>query len=209
MVQGTGIGGRVSKHDIMSLIEAPAPAEAVGSQVEKPYGAASTQDVPRSVPTLAPVAQGTNDQLVPISPIRKIIADRMVLSKATIPHATTIVEVDMTNVVRYRESKKDEFRRRENISLSYVAFVIKATVESLKRYPEVNSEWRGDHILRKGDININVAVDAPDGLTTPVIHRADEKSLTGLSRAINDLALRARNKQLRIEDMQGGTVHGE
>lgn len=210
MVQGTGIGGRVSKHDIMSLIEAPALAEAVGSQVEKPDGAASTQDVPRSVPTLAPVAPiqqapGTNDQLVPISPIRKIIADRMVLSKATIPHATTIVEVDMTNVVRYRESKKDEFRRRENISLSYVAFVIKATVESLKQYPEVNSEWRGDHILRKGDININVAVDAPDGLTTPVIHRADEKSLTGLSRAINDLALRARNKQLRIEDMQGGT----
>ena len=111
----------------------------------------------------------------------------------------------MTNVVRYRESKKDEFRRRENIALSYVAFVIKATVESLKQYPEVNSEWRGDHILRKGDININVAVDAPDGLTTPVIQRADEKSLTGLSRAINDLALRARNKQLRIEDMQGGT----
>jgi 2-oxoisovalerate dehydrogenase E2 component (dihydrolipoyl transacylase) len=111
----------------------------------------------------------------------------------------------MTNVVRYRDSKKDEFRRRENIALSYVAFVIKATVESLKQFPEVNSEWRDDHILRKGDININVAVDAPDGLTTPVIHRADEKSLTGLSRSIHDLALRARNKQLRIEDMQGGT----
>jgi 2-oxoisovalerate dehydrogenase E2 component (dihydrolipoyl transacylase) len=206
LVHGTGIGGRVSKHDIMSLIEAPAPMA-----VETPDGVGLTADPAAPAPTLAPLASpfqhtvGTNDQIVPISPIRKIIADRMVLSKTTIPHATTIVEVDMTNVVRYRESKKDEFRRRENIALSYVAFVIKATVESLKKYPEVNSEWRGDHILRRGNININVAVDAPDGLTTPVIHQADEKSLTGLSRAINDLALRARNKQLRLEDMQGGT----
>lgn len=204
-VQGTGIGGRVSKHDIMALIEAPAPAP-VGSTLERDGAADTVIDMPR--PATAPSLQsvpGSNDQIVPVSPIRKIIADRMVLSKTTIPHATTIVEVDMTNVVRYRESKKDEFRRRESLGLSYVAFVIKATVESLKQYPDVNSEWRGDHILRKGDININVAVDAPDGLTTPVIHRADEKSLAGLSRSINDLALRARNKQLRVEDMQGGT----
>jgi 2-oxoisovalerate dehydrogenase E2 component (dihydrolipoyl transacylase) len=196
-VQGTGIGGRVSKQDILALIELRTTSVAVETPAVAPQ--------PTPSPAPAPSAPDANDEVVPISPIRKIIADRMVLSKTTIPHATTIVEVDMTNVVRYRESKKDEFRRRENVALSYVAFVIKATVESLKEYPDVNSEWGGDHILRKGDININVAVDAPDGLTTPVIHHADEKSLTGLSKSINDLATRARNKQLRVEDMQGGT----
>jgi 2-oxoisovalerate dehydrogenase E2 component (dihydrolipoyl transacylase) len=134
-----------------------------------------------------------------------MIANRMVQSKTTIPHATTMLEVDMTNVVRYREAKKGEFLQREGVPLSYVAFVIKAAVEALKEFPMVNSEWAGDTIMRKSDININVAVDAPDGLTTPVIHHADEKSLAGLSKAIYDLAMRARNKQLRLEDMQGGT----
>ncbi|MBV9278522.1 MAG: 2-oxo acid dehydrogenase subunit E2, partial [Chloroflexi bacterium] len=114
-------------------------------------------------------------------------------------------EVDMTNVVRYREARKDEFRRREGAPLSYVAFVIKATVEALKEFPMVNAEWAGDNIILKKDININVAVDAPEGLTTPVIHHADEKSLAGLSRAVQDLAVRARDRKLRIEDMQGGT----
>jgi 2-oxoisovalerate dehydrogenase E2 component (dihydrolipoyl transacylase) len=210
-VHGTGIGGRVSKHDIMAHIAGPTPALVEEISTRSSGGVVLPQETADTVSQPAPPAPpayrapGANDQIVPISPIRKIIADRMVLSKTTIPHATTIVEVDMTSVVRYRDSKKEEFRRRENIALSYVAFVIKATVESLKQFPEVNSEWRDDHILRKGDININVAVDAPDGLTTPVIHRADEKSLTGLSRSIHDLALRARNKQLRIEDMQGGT----
>jgi 2-oxoisovalerate dehydrogenase E2 component (dihydrolipoyl transacylase) len=115
------------------------------------------------------------------------------------------VETDMSNVVRFRESKKDEFRRREGVPLSYVAFVIKAVVEALKEHAIVNSEWGGDNIIVKKDININVAVDAPEGLTTPVIHHADEKSLAGLSKAIYDLATRARDKKLKIEDMQGGT----
>ncbi len=129
----------------------------------------------------------------------------MVQSKFTIPHATTMMECDMTNVVRYRESKKNEFRQRENVPLSYVAFVIKATVEALKEFPMVNAEWADDNIIMKRDVNINVAVDAPDGLTTPVIHHADERSLAGLSKSINDLATRARNKKLTVADMQGGT----
>ena len=97
----------------------------------------------------------------------------------------------MTNVVRYREAKKDGFQQREGVPLSYVAFVIKATVEALKEFPMVNAEWSGDGIILKRDININVAVDAPEGLTTPVIHHADEKSLAGLSKSIYDLAMRA------------------
>jgi 2-oxoisovalerate dehydrogenase E2 component (dihydrolipoyl transacylase) len=210
-VHGTGIGGRVSKQDIVALIEQQGAPAAVDAPTFETDRASITETTPALVPQprpsapSTPRAPGAKDVIVPISPIRKIIADRMILSTTTIPHATTIVEVDITNVVRYRERKKDEFRRRENVALSYVAFVIKATVEALKEYPDVNSEWGGDHIVRKGDININVAVDAPDGLTTPVIHHADEKSLTGLSKSIYDLATRARSKKLRIEDMQGGT----
>jgi 2-oxoisovalerate dehydrogenase E2 component (dihydrolipoyl transacylase) len=134
-----------------------------------------------------------------------MIADRMVQSVYTIPHAMTMSEVDVTPVVRYRESKKDAFREREGMPLSYVAFVIKAVVEALKDYPLVNAEWGGDHIIRKGEININVAVDAPEGLITPVIHHADDRSLAGLSKAVNDLATRARGRKLRVDDMQGGT----
>jgi len=212
-VTGTGIGGRVSKQDILSFIEqqpsapapvAPAPAAAQAPPAP-PQPIPSLPAAPQPAQPAAVRALGANEELVPVPAIRKMIAERMVLSKTTLPHATTIVEVDMTNVVRFRESKKDEFRQRENVPLSYVAFVIKATVEALKEYPDVNAEWAGDYIIRKGDININVAVDAPEGLTTPVIHHADEKSLAGLSKSISDLAIRARGRKLRIEDMQGGS----
>jgi pyruvate/2-oxoglutarate dehydrogenase complex dihydrolipoamide acyltransferase (E2) component len=206
-VHGTGVGGRVSKADVLATIQARSGISAVETPTE--IRAPAAVPAPDGVST--PSTDGKmnvpagRDEVVHLSPIRKMIADRMVLSATTIPHAATIVEVDMTNVVRYREGKKDDFRRREGVALSYVAFVIKATVESLKEYPDANSEWAGDHILRKGDININVAVDAPDGLTTPVIHHADRLSLTGLSASIVDLAQRARSKKLRIDDMQGGT----
>jgi 2-oxoisovalerate dehydrogenase E2 component (dihydrolipoyl transacylase) len=198
-VAGTGIGGRVSKNDITHFIErrTAAPAPAAPSAPSAPTPPSAAPPAPRDL--------GSNEERIPLSPIRKLIADRMTQSKTTIPHAVTIVEVDMTRVVHYREARKDEFRSREGIALSYVAFVIKATVEALKSYPDVNSEWGGDHIVRKHDLNINVAVDAPDGLTTPVIHHADEKSLAGISRAISDLAARARSKKLTMQDMQGGT----
>jgi 2-oxoisovalerate dehydrogenase E2 component (dihydrolipoyl transacylase) len=194
-VAGTGIGGRVSKNDILQYV----------SQRDSGAGRAGPVTSPASPPVHAPRRPGAAEERIPISPIRKLIAERMTLSKTTIPHAVTIVEVDMTRVVRFREARKDEFRQREGVSLSYVAFVIKATVEAIKEFPNVNSEWGGDHILRKNDINISVAVDAPDGLITPVIHGADQMSLSGLSKAITDLAVRARNKKLTVQDMQGGT----
>lgn len=218
-VPGTGIGGRVSKQDIMSFIDqqqatppASQPQAAASTAAAPPQPAAQPQPAPAAAapPPPRPAEQatrqeGANEELVPLSPLRKIIAERMVQSKFTIPHAMTVVEVDMTNCVRYREAKKDEFRKREGVPLSYVAFVIKATVEALKQFPIVNAEWGGDNLIMKRDININVAVDAPEGLTTPVIHHADERSLAGLSKAIYDLAVRARDKKLKIEDMQGGT----
>jgi 2-oxoisovalerate dehydrogenase E2 component (dihydrolipoyl transacylase) len=229
-VAGTGIGGRVSKHDILSYVEEKqrvqaAPATAARADESGPYPSGRYETVPETPmpaggplpaaprpedvrPTFTVTARreaGANEESIPVPPLRKMIADRMVLSVSSIPHATTNSEVDMTNVVRYRELRKDGFREREGVPLSYVAFVIKATVEALKEFPMVNAEWAGDTIILKRDVNINVAVDAPEGLTTPVIHHADEKSLSGLSKAIYDLAIRARDKKLRIEDMQGGT----
>jgi 2-oxoisovalerate dehydrogenase E2 component (dihydrolipoyl transacylase) len=220
-VPGTGIGGRVSKQDLLAYVEmrqqpAPAAQAATGDPIaaETVGPVTSTAAVPPT-PTPAPTqafAHGPSarelrpgEELVPLSPLRRMIADRMTQSVFTIPHAMTMSEVDVTKVVRYREGRKESFRRQEGVALSYVAFVIKAVVEALKEYPGVNAEWSTDGIIVKKDININVAVDAPEGLTTPVIHRADERSLSGLSKAINDLATRARDKRLKIEDMQGGT----
>lgn len=219
-VPGTGIGGRVSKHDILAYVEQSQGARSAPSAQTQP--AIAAESIERPAPNLPAAATATaapplraqltgtrelssHEELVPITPLRKMIADRMVQSIFTIPHATTMTEVDMTRVVAFREEKKDEFRRLEDVPLSYVAFVIKATVEALKDFPLVNAEWAGDSIILKKDININVAVDAPEGLTTPVIHHADDRSLAGLSKAIYDLAIRARGKKLRIEDMQGGT----
>jgi 2-oxoglutarate dehydrogenase dihydrolipoamide succinyltransferase (E2 component) len=215
-VPGTGLGGRVSKQDILAFVEQREKAAATAPHlqpadiferdkrpaVQAPPRAPAAPPAPPAQPARQP---GPNEELIPVSPLRKMIAERMVLSKSTIPHATTMAEVDMTSVVRFREARKDEFRAREGVPLSYVAFTIKATVEALKEFPMVNAEWAGENIILKKDININVAVDAPEGLITPVIHHADEMSLAGLSKAIYDLAARARNKQLKVEDMQGGT----
>ncbi|MGH2449334.1 MAG: dihydrolipoamide acetyltransferase family protein [Chloroflexota bacterium] len=195
-VPGTGIGGRVSKQDILSFVEQQAAA---GAQPATP----SPAPAPRQ--PAAPRPAGKNEELIPIAPIRKMIADRMVQSRFTIPHAVTVVEVDMSRVVRYREAAKSDFRKREGAPLSFVAFAIKATVDALKQHPLANAEWGGDNIILKKDININVAVDAPEGLTIPVIHHADEMSLAGLAKAVYSLADRARTKKLTVEDMQGGT----
>ncbi|GAC1329528.1 MAG: dihydrolipoamide acetyltransferase family protein [Chloroflexota bacterium] len=230
-VPGTGIGGRVSKQDILSYVEQHqarpaavepaseprsetgllAPSLAVASSVNQPAPAPSSETTtPGEHPSPpdepgAPRVPGSNEEMVPVSPLRKMIAARMAKSTTSIPHATTSMEVDMTNVVRYREANKVTFQQREGVPLSYAAFVVKCTVEALKEHPMVNAEWGGDYIIMKRDININVAVDAPEGLTTPVIHHADDRSLAGLSKGIHDLALRARGKKLTVADMQGGT----
>jgi 2-oxoisovalerate dehydrogenase E2 component (dihydrolipoyl transacylase) len=217
-VTGTGLGGRVSKQDIIAFVEqkgqgATAVAERGHFEATDVFERESATQAPPRAPTSPSIPRqpganrplGPNEELIPVPALRKIIADRMVLSQFTIPHATTNVEVDMTNVVRFREARKTEFRKQEGMPLSYVAFVIKATVEALKEHPMVNAEWAGDNVILKKDININVAVDAPEGLTTPVIHHAEEMSVAGLSKSIYDLTDRARNKKLKIEDMQGGT----
>ena len=146
-------------------------------------------------------------ELVPLTPMRRAIAEHMVRSLATSPHAWTMVEVDMTAVARYREAQKEEFARREGVPLSYVPFFIEAVVGALKEYPVLNSTFREGGIELKREINIGVAValENQQGLVVPVIKRADEKNIVGLARAVHDLATRARANRLTLEDMQGGT----
>jgi len=143
--------------------------------------------------------------LIDVTPIRNTIASRMRQSVSEIPHAWTMIEVDVTNLVVLRNKLKDEFKRKEGINLTYLAFLMKAVVSAIKDYPIMNSVWAVDKIIVKRDINISLAVGTEDSVMTPVIKKADQKNVAGLAREIDELALRTREGKLRLEDMQGGT----
>jgi 2-oxoisovalerate dehydrogenase E2 component (dihydrolipoyl transacylase) len=189
-IEGSGIGGRISKKDIEDFVAKRAqPATANGEQ----------RQPAASVPTPTP---GTT---VPLSPMRRAIAANMLKSKQTIPHAWTVAEVDMTNVVRFRQKVKDSFKQREGIDLTYVPVIVKAVVEGLKAVPILNASWSDQGVVLHRDINVGVAVSVDDGLIVPVIHQADRMSIAGLAKAIDDLAKRARAGKLGIPDVQGAT----
>jgi 2-oxoisovalerate dehydrogenase E2 component (dihydrolipoyl transacylase) len=188
-VQGTGVGGRISKRDLQDYLErratSPAPA--------------ATRPAP------APAAPRAGDEVIPLSPIRRSIATHMIKSKQTTPHAWTVAEVDMTNVVRFRRSVKESFKQREGVDLTYLPIVIKGVVEQLKDNPRLNASWGEDKIVVHHDFNIGVAVSIDDGLVVPVIHQADRLSIAALARSADDLARRARAQKLTLQDVQGGT----
>ncbi|MBI2847304.1 MAG: 2-oxo acid dehydrogenase subunit E2 [Chloroflexi bacterium] len=186
-VGGTGLGGRVTREDILNYV---AKREKAPARPEK---------------EAIPPAKPGEEEIVPVTPIRRAIAERMLRSKQTAPHAWTAIEVDVTPLVKFRESIKEDFRRREGVDLTYLPFFIKAVVNSLKEHPLLNSSWAEDKIVIKKRINIGVAVATDDGLIVPVIHDADEKSITGLAKALNETINRARPGKLTIEDVQGGT----
>lgn len=196
LIQGTGMSGRVTKRDVMSYLE---------------NRRASGEGRPRETmmeiaPTQAPVYQpGDVVDVVPMTPMRKTIAERMVQSRRTSAHVTTVFEIDMTRVVKERDLLKQEYAQRHGVKLTYLAFIAQACIEALKSFPILNASLSGDHIVYKKEINLGVAVALDWGLIVPVIKRADEKSLLGLAKAIQELADRARQKQLSPEDVQGGT----
>jgi 2-oxoisovalerate dehydrogenase E2 component (dihydrolipoyl transacylase) len=191
-IEGSGIGGRISKKDVEDLVARRAqPATANGEQRQT----AATTTSPAPVP-------GTT---IPLSPMRRAIATNMLKSKQTIPHAWTVAEVDMTSVVRFRQKAKDSFKLREGIDLTYVPIIVKAVVEGLKAVPVLNASWSDQGVVLHKDINVGVAVSVDDGLIVPVIHQADRMSISGLAKAIDDLAKRARAGKLGIPDVQGGT----
>lgn len=217
-VTGTGAGGRITRKDLLKLIEsgniptAGANAEAPKQPEIQPAAvqetaAVSAEPAPASkqaVPAPSiPVAAG--DIEIPVTGIRKAIAANMLRSKHEAPHAWTMIEVDATNLVEYRNSLKDEFKKKEGFNLTFFAFFVKAVAQALKEFPQINSMWAGDKIIQKKDINISIAVATDDALYVPVIKHADEKTIKGIAREISELAIKVRNGKLRSEDMQGGT----
>jgi 2-oxoisovalerate dehydrogenase E2 component (dihydrolipoyl transacylase) len=193
-VPGTGTEGRVTKKDIESYIEDR------GAQREE---TTEPETAPEPEPERVPVYEG--DRVDDLSGIRRAIANRMSASKREAPHAWTMVEVDVSGLVTLREREKAAFVEREGMKLTYLPFIVKAVVESLKEHPVLNSVWDGDRIILRKRINVGIAVDLEDALIVPVIPDADELNILGLARKIDDLVLRARDRQLGTEDISGGT----
>ncbi len=198
-VKGTGLGGRVSKKDILDFIEQQSPA---GSPAPPAPG---TIPAPASTPVPSLLSFAGATQVVPMTPMRRQIAEHMVASKRTSAHVYTVVELEMTRVVATRERFKDEFEKRHGIKLTYTPFFVRAAVEAIKEFPIINSSVEGTNIIYKRDVNVGIAVALENGLIVPVIKHADEKNFLGVARAVQDLAERARSKRLSVEEVQGGT----
>jgi 2-oxoglutarate dehydrogenase E2 component (dihydrolipoamide succinyltransferase) len=199
-LEGTGASGRVTKNDILSYIESgaqSAPPQAAPAQTEAP-----SMRAPSQPPAVQP-AEG--DRVEPMTVMRKRIAEHMTMSQRTSAHVATVYEIDMTRVHRLRESKKSEFQQRVGTKLSYMPFIFQAITQAIRKFPVFNSQVSGDQIIYKRDINLGMAVALDWGLIVPVIKRADDLSIAGLAKAANDLAERARAKQLKPDEVAGGT----
>jgi len=189
-VSGTGKNGRITRKDIEKVIE-------TGS--ESPVNESQVEDKP------LPTTQRVGDLEIPVTGIRKVIAQNMVRSTQEIPHAWMTVEVDVTDLVRYRNKIKDEFKQQEGFTLTYFSFFVKAVAQALKEYPQLNSTWAVDKIIQRKDVNLSIAVANDDQLFVPVIKNADEKSTKGIAKSISELAMKARSGKLKAADMDGGT----
>lgn len=207
-VSGSGKGGRITRKDLQQLIssgEIPSRQAIVEEKVRKQEASSSVEQSKESTKTLTKVNVAAGDVEIPVTGLRKTIAQNMVRSKQEVPHAWMMVEVDVTELVALRESLKEEFKKKEGFNLTYFAFFIKAVAQSLKEYPQLNSTWAGDKIIQKKDINLSIAVATDDALFVPVIKHADEKSIKGIAREITELAGKVRTGKLTTEDIQGGT----
>lgn len=208
LVSGSGKEGRITRKDLQKIIDSgeipqaqetpAAPSQPVTPQAA-PAAAATPAAPKQDIPTLP------GDVEIPVTGIRKAIAANMLRSKHEAPHAWTMIEVDVTNLVQYRDSIKNEFKQKEGFNVTYFAFFVKAVAQALKEFPMMNSMWAGDKIIQKKDINISIAVATEDALYVPVIKHADEKTIKGIAREINELAGKVRAGKLKSDDMQGGT----
>ena len=185
-IDGTGIGGRVTKKDVQDF-------------------AAAAKATPVAKPAAASITQAEGDQVVQLTRVRRLIAENMTRSKTTIPHAWQTQEADMSGVVANRNANKAAFQQQEGFSLTYLPYVMAATVSALREHPEVNSTFHDTELIVHRDINLGVSVGLEDTLVVPVVRRADGLSIAGLARAVNDIANRARTKQLKADDLAGAT----
>jgi 2-oxoglutarate dehydrogenase E2 component (dihydrolipoamide succinyltransferase) len=213
-VKGTGGGGRITKQDLEAYMSAqgartmaqagapaqpapPAPAPAPAAAQSRPATPAPAAPMPR--------AEAPRARVEAMSVMRAKIAEHMIMSKRTSAHVTTVHKTDMTRIAKMRERHKAEFQQRYGYSLTYLPFVIAAAVEAIRAYPIVNASIEGNNIIYHNEINVGIAVALENGLIVPVIRNADEKNVTGLQRAIVDLSTRARSRQLKPDEVQGGT----
>ena len=199
-IPGTGFAGRVTKQDILGAIE-----RGVSVPVPTPAGTAARSPLPSAGPVVHPVVQPwPGDRVEPFSKIRKITADHMIMSRRTSAHVTSFFEIDYSRVAELRRKHKAAYAER-GVNLTYLAFIAKVCAENLRKHPVVNAAVSGDNIIYRRDVNIGIAVALDWGLIVPVVKRADELSLSGLARAINDLGERARTKKLSPDEIQRGT----
>ncbi|SDM05407.1 2-oxoglutarate dehydrogenase E2 component (dihydrolipoamide succinyltransferase) [Catalinimonas alkaloidigena] len=206
-IPGTGKDDRVTKKDILAYVEQrqASPAQPSASPVTSAASPAETYVAP-NVSTGAAASVGGNDEIIEMDRMRRMIAERMLDSKRISPHVTSFVEADVTTLVKWRDRIKDDFKRREGQSLTFTPLFVEAIVRAIKDFPMINVSVDGSKIIVKKDINVGVAVALPSGnLIVPVIRNADQYSLTGLAKKVNDLAKRARENKLQPDELSGGT----
>ena len=201
-IPGTGIGGRVSKKDILQALEGGVSRRAPAAAAAAFAPRASLSIPGPAAPTFQP---GERTTIVPMTTMRRKIAEHMVQSKRTSAHVTTVFHVDMHKTMRLRDKVRAAFEERNGVKLTVTPLVVRAAVEALKAVPIINTSIEGDNIVYKRDINIGIAVALDWGLIVPVIKNADDLSLSGIAKAVSDLAERARAKQLKPDEVQGGT----
>ena len=202
-IEGTGVGGRVTKSDVERRASAPATAAApAAAPAARPAARAARGSASDRFGQYA-VQEG--DRVVPMSPLRKLVAEHMVYSKQTAPHVGTVAEVDLGGVVRLRDARKQAFAEKHGVPLTFLPFVVHAAVRALREHPALNASVLDDAIVEKRDVHIGIAVETEKGLIVPVVRHADRLSLAGLAAAIEDLSARARTKRLSADELQGGT----
>lgn len=206
-IPGTGANGRVNKADILAYLKRRDNSFLNGNQsgnqpASKP---AAQQPAKSAAPAPAPALSG-NDEIVEMDRMRKLIADHMVMSKATSPHVTSFIEVDVTDIVNWRNKVKGSFQKQHGQKITFTPIFVEAVAKAIRDFPGVNVSVDGNKIIRKGNINIGMAAALPSGnLIVPVIKNADMLNLMGLTKTVNDLAGRARENKLKPEEIQGGT----
>ncbi|WP_404409568.1 dihydrolipoamide acetyltransferase family protein [Jeotgalibacillus malaysiensis] len=205
LVEGSGKEGRITRKDLQKIIDSGEMPTAKDQVQESAPVATKAEPATKPSAPAQSIQSAPGDIEIPVTGVRKAIASNMLKSKHEAPHAWTMMEVDVTNLVHYRDSIKGDFKQKEGFNITYFAFFVKAVAQALKEFPQMNSMWAGDKIIQKKDINISIAVATDDALFVPVIKHADEKTIKGIGREINELAGKVRAGKLKSEEMQGGT----
>ena len=206
-IAGTGKEGRVTKNDILSYLEnrdnsTKASTPVISSEVEK----SQPKKVEKPVAKATPISVNGGDEIIEMSRMGKLIAKHMVDSVQTSAHVQSFIEIDVTNIVKWRGKVKDAFLKREGEKLTFTPILMHAIASTIKKYPMINIAVNGDTIIKKKNINLGMAAALPDGnLIVPVIKNADQLNLVGMTKSVNDLATRARNNALKPDEIQGGT----